>query len=182
MLTGIVGKQNVANPTFASLASHFGAAPLIGRTLAVIADARLGKSTNAAVVVERLLSISGEDNQTIDGKYREHWTGRLGVRFLIVSNELPRLPDASATVVNRMIPVIFQKSFLGKEDTQLTDALLLERSGIVNWAIRGYKRFQKRGYFIVPETALAAIRHMEDLASPVKRSCEIAAWWSLTRG
>ena len=94
VLTGIVGKDNVAFPTFSSLASQFGMAPLIGRTVATISDARLGQRTNVSVVVERLLSISGEDDQTADRKYKDHWTGRIGVRFLILTNELPRLTDA----------------------------------------------------------------------------------------
>jgi putative DNA primase/helicase len=168
VLTGIIGKRNVAAPTFKSLASHFGLQPLIGKTIAAISDARLGANTDVVTVVERMLRISGEDDITADQKYKAHWTGRMNSRFLILTNELPKLTDASATIVSRLVPIIFSKSFYGEEDTQLTDALLLERSGIVNWAMRGYKRLQERGHFVVPESALAAIRQMEDLASPMK--------------
>jgi len=38
-------------------------------------------------VVERLLSISGEDTITVNRKYRDQCTGKLPSRFMIISNE-----------------------------------------------------------------------------------------------
>ncbi len=61
VLTGLLGRENVAGPTLSSLAQNFGLAPLIGKPLAIISDARLGGRTDGRVVVERLLSITGED-------------------------------------------------------------------------------------------------------------------------
>ena len=60
VLAALVGKGNVAGPTLASLGTNFGLSPLLGKPLAVVSDARLGAG-NAHQVVERLLSISGED-------------------------------------------------------------------------------------------------------------------------
>jgi putative DNA primase/helicase len=95
ILGSLVGMPNVAGPTLNSLSGDFGLAPLIGKSLAVVADMRIaGRDTN--VVVERLLSISGEDTLTVNRKYRDQWTGKLPVRFHIISNELPELGDASA--------------------------------------------------------------------------------------
>ena len=54
-------------------------------------------------VVERLLSISGEDTLTIDRKYRDPWTGQLPTRFLVISNELPRFGDASGAIATRFV-------------------------------------------------------------------------------
>jgi putative DNA primase/helicase len=96
VLAGLLGSHNIAAPTLASLASHFGLQPLIGKPLALIADARFSSKADGNVVVERLLSISGEDSLTIDRKYKEPWTGRLPSRFLILTNELPRLVDPPA--------------------------------------------------------------------------------------
>ena len=59
------GKDNVAGPTLAQLGTNFGLASLLGKPLAIISDARLG-DTPSHVVVERLLSITGED--TLDRK------------------------------------------------------------------------------------------------------------------
>jgi putative DNA primase/helicase len=66
-----------------------------------LSDARLSTKADSKIVVERLLSVSGEDSLTIDRKYREPWTGRLPTRFVIMSNELPRLSDSSGALASR---------------------------------------------------------------------------------
>ena len=126
VLTGLLGTNHVACPTLASLSTNFGLAPLIGKPLAVISDARLSTRADSKVVVERLLSISGEDSLTIDRKFREPWTGRLPTRFCIFSNELPKLSDASGALASRFILFVLTKSFYGRENPRLTDELLTE--------------------------------------------------------
>lgn len=83
VVTELLGAANVVSPTLASLGSNFGLSPWIGRTAAIIGDARLGGRSDIAQIVERLLSISGEDGQTIDRKHRKQWTGRLTTRITI---------------------------------------------------------------------------------------------------
>jgi phage/plasmid-associated DNA primase len=57
-LTSLIGRENVAGPTLNSLGGDFGLAPLLGKSLAIVSDARfVGRHGNA--VVERLSSISG---------------------------------------------------------------------------------------------------------------------------
>jgi putative DNA primase/helicase len=102
VLAALVGRDNVAGPTLSSLAGDFGLAPLLGKPLAVIADARMS-GRNGTVVVERLLSISGEDTITINRKYKDQWTGKLPARFMILTNELPALGDASAAIAGRFV-------------------------------------------------------------------------------
>ena len=65
ILRGLVGAHNVAAPTLGSLQGEFGLQPLLNRTLAVIGDARLSGRSDEAQIVERILSITGEDAQTI---------------------------------------------------------------------------------------------------------------------
>src|SRR4030095_16234340 len=69
VLTGLLGAHHVAAPTLAGLSTNFGLQDLIGKSLALISDARLSGKADNKVVVERLLSISGEDSLTIDRKY-----------------------------------------------------------------------------------------------------------------
>jgi len=79
--TALVGRDSVVNPTLASLQTTFGLAPLIGKPLAFITDARLGSRSDQAAITERLLSISGEDALTIDRKHIPAWTGHLPTRW-----------------------------------------------------------------------------------------------------
>jgi putative DNA primase/helicase len=167
VLTALLGPENVAGPTLNSLSQNFGLAPLIGRSLAIISDARLSGRADAHVIAERILSITGEDSLSIDRKFLPAWTGRLSTRFLIMTNELPKLSDASGALASRFIILRLMRSFYGREDMTLASRLLDERSSILCWAMVGLDRLTKRGHFRQPESALQAVRDLEDLASPI---------------
>jgi len=167
VLTAMVGINNTVAPTLAGLGMNFGLAPLIGKRVGIIGDARLGGKADQAAIAERFLSITGEDVQTIDRKHIPAWTGRLAVRFVVISNELPRFADASGALVSRFIVLLLKESFYGKEDRGLTERLLGELPGILNWAIAGNERLRHRGHFVQPSSAEEAIQDLEDLGSPI---------------
>jgi putative DNA primase/helicase len=166
MLAALIGRGHVAGPTLASLGTNFGLQPLLGRPLAIISDARLG-SMPANTVVERLLSITGEDMLTVDRKYRDPWSGKLPTRFVILSNELPRFRDSSGAIANRLLILQMTKSFLGREDRTLDGRLGKELAGILNWALEGLDRLIENGRFTVPKSSDDATNLMMDLASPM---------------
>ncbi|MEX2527041.1 MAG: phage/plasmid primase, P4 family [Gemmatimonadota bacterium] len=167
VLTGLLGPHNVAAPTMAGLGTNFGLQPLIGSPLALVSDARMSGKADSQVVVERLLSISGEDSLTIDRKFRDPWTGRLPTRFMILTNELPRLSDSSGALSSRFVLFVLTRSFLGREDPGLTDKLLTEAPGIFNWALEGLDRLNLRGRFEPPPSGREALQQLEDLTSPI---------------
>lgn len=177
IMKAMLGAHNIAGPTLAGIATNFGMSPLIGKPVAIIADARL-KASDTSIVTERLLSISGEDTLTVDRKYREPWTGQLPARILVLSNELPRLSDSSGALASRFIVLSMTESFYGRENPTLTDELIAEMPGIFNWALDGLERLRQRGRFIQPASSEEAIRELEDLGSPigafVRDECEIA--------
>ena len=86
-------------------------------------------------MIERLLSISGEDTLTVNRKYRDQWTGKLPCRLHVLSNELPKLGDASMAIVGRIVLLLTTRSWLGKEDHDLEPALQRELTGILNWSL-----------------------------------------------
>lgn len=179
VLTGVVGSGNVCGPTLASLQTNFGLWPLLGKTLAIVSDARLSGRSDQAVIAERLLSISGEDAQTIDRKNLEPVTTKLLTRFMIISNELPRLQDASGALSGRMVVLKLTRSFYGQEDRGLTEALTTEKAGILHWAIDGWSRLRQRGYFVQPATSEQLREQLDELSSPVSAfiadKCELNA-------
>jgi putative DNA primase/helicase len=168
VLSALVGKQNVCGPTLTSLGTDFGLAPLIGKPLAIISDARFS-GKNSHVVVERLLSISGEDTLTVNRKYRDQWNGKLPSRLHVISNELPKLGDASTAIVGRFVLLLLSRSWLGKEDRELEGRLRQELAGILNWSLDGLKRLtvDNENKFTHLASAEEAIVAMRDLASPV---------------
>lgn len=178
VLTALLGQDSVTAPTLASLATQFGLAPLIGKSVGIIGDARLSGKADQSAIAERLLSISGEDSITIDRKHLNAWTGRLGVRFVIMSNELPRLSDASGALASRFLVLTMSNSFYGKEDRGLGNRLMTELPSILNWSRAGYLRLRNRGYFVPPDSAIEAFEELEALGSPisafVKDRCAVA--------
>lgn len=168
VLSAVIGHDNTAGPTLSGLASQFGLWPLLDKSVAIIADARLSGRTDQAIVVERLLSISGEDATTVDRKCMEPIKNvTLPTRLMILTNELPRLGDSSGALAGRFIVLKLTKSFFGKEDIALTDALLTERPGILLWAIEGWQRLLARGHFVQPAAGEELSEQMEEISSPV---------------
>lgn len=168
ILTRLLGPQNVCAPTLSSLATSFGLQPLIGKSLAIISDARLTGRPDTGVIVERLLSVSGEDLVTIDRKHLGSVDVRLNTRIVLMSNELPRLGDSSGALANRFVIVSMDKSFLGREDHGLESRLIAELPSILLWAIDGWERLNDRGHFVMPEKSKALLEEIEELSSPVK--------------
>ena len=166
VLTQLVGPGNVCGPTTSSLAGNFGLQTLIGKTLAIVSDARF-HGENIATVVERLLCISGEDTLSVDRKHLPSVTMKLPTRFTFFSNELPRLNDSSGALVGRFMILRLTQSFFGQEDTQLTAKLLGELPAILNWAIEGWHRLHARGHFLMPQSTADALLDLQELSSPV---------------
>lgn len=166
VLTQLVGAGNVCGPTTSSLAGPFGLQPLIGKSLAIVSDARFS-GENINTVVERLLCVSGEDSLTIDRKHMASVTMKLRTRFVFLTNELPRLSDASGALAGRFLMLRLTESFYGRENRELTQTLLSELPGILNWAIAGWRQLRERGAFIQPSCVEDTLRDMEDLSSPV---------------
>jgi putative DNA primase/helicase len=167
VLKALAGASSVVNPTLSTLARPFGLASFIGKPIAVFPDARLSSRPDNAAIVECLLSISGEDDQTIDRKHMPAWTGKLSTRFVLISNELPRLRDVSGALAGRLIILRFTRSFYGHEDMALFDRLRPELPGILRWAIAGWARLNRRGRFLQPRSAGELVATMDELTSPI---------------
>lgn len=167
VLARMLGTANVCGPTLSGIGTNFGLWPLVNKRLAIISDARLSGRTDQAIVTERLLSISGEDALTVDRKNLEPITLKLPTRIMVCTNELPRLSDASGALANRFMFVVLRESFLGREDTGLTERLIEELPGVLRWAVDGWQRLRARGHFLQPASAAEAMDELHDLASPV---------------
>ena len=165
VLRQLLGQRNVCAPSLTSLGRSFGRQVLIDTPVAIISDARL-KGRDTAVVVEELLSISGEDAKTISRKYLPDWSGILKTRFLLLTNELPGIEDASGALASRFIVLALKNSFYGREDPRLFDRLEPELPGILAWALDGWDRLDSRGSFVSPVASADLIRQFEELNSP----------------
>jgi putative DNA primase/helicase len=104
---------------------------------------------------------------TVDRKHTQHWSGRFDTRFMLLTNELPRLTDSSGALASRFIILRMTESFYGREDAALGARLAVELPGILLWAAEGLRRLKARGRFVMPASSLAAVEEIEDLGSPI---------------
>lgn len=167
VLRNLVGADNCSSPTLSSLSQPFGLAPLVGKRLATIPDARLSGRSDAVAVVERLLSITGEDPISVARKYLPDTNQRLETRVMMLTNELPRLNEASGALVARIVMLRMTKSFKGREDRTLAADLRAELPGILKWAIEGWKKLQIQGRFSQPESGEELLADFRELSSPI---------------
>lgn len=173
VIEGLVGEASFAAPTLASLGERFGLEDLIGKRVAGIGDARFAAGGPAmAATVERLLSVSAGDALNIQRKFKGDVVTRLSTKIVIASNELPRLRDASAAVVSRVLLLRLTKSFKDEEDATLKAALLGELAGIMAWAVRGLCDLRASGRLLQPETGREALQQMTRLSSSVQAFLE----------
>ena len=168
----LVGKTSFYAGSFASLEGNFGLQPVIGKTVCCFPDVRIGGKSNPAMIIEKLLSISGEDPQTVDRKNIAAWTGRLRCRVIVQSNEYPDLRDQSGALAGRFLTLKMTRSFYGEEDLDLGKDLLAEAPGILRWALAGLTRLYARGHFVHPRSSADLIKEMGRLNSPVQAFIE----------
>jgi P4 family phage/plasmid primase-like protien len=176
ILTSLLGQHNVCAPRLSQFGEQFGLQPLIGKQVAMVSDMRLSGRADKAAIAEALLTISGEDYVSIPRKNMKDWEGRLRTRFVVMSNEPPTISDPSGALPGRYIVLQMRQSFYGREDTTLTDRLLSERSGILNWAIAGWHALQAAGRLSQPQSSVDTVRQIErgssEISAFVEDCCE----------
>lgn len=178
LLRALAGDDNVCSPTLAALGTHFGTQGLIGKRVAMVSDARLSGRTDVALVAENILRITGEDAISVPRKHREDWVGKLPTRFVLATNELPAMADASAALSSRFLVLQMTESFYGREDHGLTERLLAELPSILLWAMDGLDRLRARGRLVQPASSQEMVDELEALASPITmfiRDCCVQA-------
>jgi putative DNA primase/helicase len=164
VLRQLVGDRSYIGLSFSNwTAGENSRQPLIGKRVGVFADVRFkpGRAYGSSydpggighISSELLLNIIGEDTVTIPRKYIGPWHGQLGLKLMLISNEVPNLNDPSGVLPSRFVKVHFSKSFYGREDVSLRDRLCGELSGIAARCVTAYQRLCERGKFVQPASA-----------------------------
>jgi putative DNA primase/helicase len=176
-LRALVGEENVAAPTLSALANPFGLQQLLGKTVAVVPESRLSGRADSQAIVERLLSISGEDPQSVERKHLTPWHGTLRTRFVLLGNELPRLGDYSGALPGRMIVLRMTRSFFDQEDLTLGERILAELPSILKWSLTGWRNLQDARRFLQPASGREILEDFETLSNPygafISERCEL---------
>ena len=143
------GQQGAFAATMSSFSESFGLEMAEGRSLLTIGDLR-GSGREAASAAQKLLEIIGGDSVYINRKGRAAISTVLRTRVMVATNSMPKLYDDAAVIDSRFLVLRLTRSFADREDLDLLDKLLPELGGIVQWALEGYRRLEKRDAFTVP--------------------------------
>ena len=167
-ISAMVGEGNAVGTDMGFLSSGFGLCNLLNKQVATIGECQVKDKATLNAVCDTLKRITGRDGTAVNVKYRQPVQTTLGVKLIVQSNELPRIPDESGAMVGRILMLKFPNSNLGKEDTGLKDKLKTELPGILNWALVGLARLRERGNFLQPAAGMEALEVMAALADPFK--------------
>jgi hypothetical protein len=77
------------------------------------------------------------------------------------ANQPPAMADPSGALARRMIVLKTGRSWAGKEDMTLTQKLVAELPGILQWAIGGWRRLHQRGHFRQPRSSQHLVEHYQ---------------------
>jgi putative DNA primase/helicase len=165
--TALCGAGNMRYPSIETLAGRFGLHNLIGSAVAQITDMNTMSPKDLGTAASRMNGISGEDGQTVERKGISEWNGKISARFQIAGNTLPNFGKNTAAMAERLLIMPFEVSFVGREDRGLTDKLIAELPGILNWALAGLERLRRRGDFIEPADSAAAKTRLIHISDPI---------------
>ncbi|QKY78646.1 DNA primase/helicase [Streptomyces phage Dryad] len=167
MIEALMGPSSVEAFTLKHLAGEFGLQNLVGKSVMIAADSRAAlKAEDQQAAIERLLSLSANDKLVINRKNQRPLSMRLGVRPVIMSNELPSFMDSSNAINQRMVMLKMRKSYVGREDITLKKRVLSEVQGVFNWALGGLDDLNETGKLLQPASAQNYIDTLDEGASP----------------
>jgi putative DNA primase/helicase len=168
VMQGLVGGHQFASSSLTQLAESFGLAPLVGKLICTIGDARLSKNADAMRGLEVLLGLTGDDAMQVNRKFRDQLEGAfLTARITIASNDFLDVPDHSGAMLRRLNVIQFSKSFRDNPDPTLTERLLTELEGIAVWALQGLRRLRWQGDFTKPASSVSALLEWERDTNPM---------------
>jgi putative DNA primase/helicase len=166
ILKELIGADAYAGLSAETVGRQFGLQGAIHKSLGVFPDEDQVDRTSGKRLVAFIKNVTGEDDVAVDIKMKEPWNGRLPLRFMYQSNQMPVLPDASGAVFSRLLVLQTTTTFLGKEDVGLEQALTQELPGILNWALDA--RLAKGGRFVQPSSSADLLGEVDNYSNPVR--------------
>jgi putative DNA primase/helicase len=155
--------------------SRFSLTNIIGKTLLVSTE-NPGMSITTSPILNAI--ISGEPI-FVDRKFKDPIEVIPRTKLIWAMNELPEVRNATDGLLRRVKIISFPLLPEDKQDIHLKEAISQEGPGILNWAIEGLDRLQRRGYFLLPQCVIDAtseFRNASDIVAQfVSEKCEKGA-------
>lgn len=145
VLENLVGVDNRVSIELTELDNPFLRSRLVGKSL-YLAKELTSRSFKHIGLIKAIVS---GDPVSVDVKYGEGFEFRPKGRLVMESNVQAMTPDSSAGFERRFIQIGFDNKVdrKGINYSFAEEVLFPEMSGILNWALEGYRRLRARGRF-----------------------------------
>ncbi len=111
--------------------------------------------------------VTGESLQ-VSPKFIPDYTIKPYCKLVLALNEFPFIDDKTNAFYRRLLIVEFNRVFKeDQQDKQLRNKLMAELPGIFNWAIKGLKSLQNRGFFVIDEYMKRHIDNIKESNNPI---------------
>ncbi|WP_319406215.1 phage/plasmid primase, P4 family [uncultured Desulfosarcina sp.] len=143
VISGLCGKENVCNISLNRLNDERYLPELFGKMINVS-----GETPNARCMNTDLIkAVVAGDWVTGRELYKRPTSFQPFTKHFLGMNILPEIEDNTHGMWRRIHVVDFPRKFSENEmDVELTNKLILELSGIFNWALEGYKRLRDQSF------------------------------------
>lgn len=151
VLTALVGKENVSAVALAELANDFARSDLVGKTVNISTE---NESDSRGIDTAYFKKIVAGEPVRANVKYEKAFVFRPTAKMVFAINNLPYSRDRSAGFLRRPIVIPFLRQFLdGAANKGLTEELLTELPGMLNWALEGLRRLRANKYVFTRSAA-----------------------------
>ena len=153
VLEWLIGSENKVSLELTELDNPFTRSQLVGKSLYLAKEL----TTRSFKHIGLIKAIVSGDPVSVDVKYGQGFDFRPRGRLVMESNVLACTPDSSGGFERRFIQVNFDKPIDRKKmEYGFQERFKAEMSGILNWALEGYRRLMARGRFEHTQKSQAA--------------------------
>lgn len=165
-LSNLLGEDNTSSVAIENLSNGQYTPLLINKMINIDWDVASGAENYEA----NFKIITSGEPVNVNQKFVATFTFRPYCKLLMAANKFPRITDHSSAFYKRLILLPCDRVFEPHEqDLKLKKNLIEELPGILNWAIAGLHRLEKRGAFEVHKEFMSdAIEELREESNPVE--------------
>ncbi len=167
MLLGGVGNHTSVSD-LASLSEDKVKSTMRDTNVVVDFDAKSVPLRHIDATISMINKLTANEPTDIKLLYTQHaWNGALNCKLYMACNALPTMIDDTGAIIGRLHQIMFNRSFLGNEDTYLSKRLDTELPAIGNWAIKGLERLVINRRFTIPSSSFDAQQEASETSQPL---------------
>lgn len=157
VLEEMLGEENCCSVPLANLGDRFAKIGLTENMANLVGDMPVVPDSGRLAEMEGILkTVTSGETLFVERKGKDGWEARATARCVFATNELPPFSDRSNGIWDRLRIIPFNVVFRNTErqNPHLSEDLLAERSGILNWALHGLLKL--RGLKTFPQCSEGA--------------------------